>query len=55
MKIINIHQSKIDVIKFDDTNNFDMWRREVMDALMASNLENALLLERKLKKTFEKK
>ena len=37
-KIMNIHQSKIDVVKFDDTNNFDMWRCKVMDALNAQNL-----------------
>ena len=30
VKTVNIHQSKIDVMKFDDTNNFGMWRCEVM-------------------------
>jgi len=25
VKTANIHQSKIDVVKFDGTNNFDMW------------------------------
>jgi len=32
VKIVNIHQSRIDVVKFDGTSNFDMWRCEVMDA-----------------------
>jgi len=51
MKIVNIHQSNIDVVKFDITNNFSMWRCKVMDALMALNIENALLLERKSEET----
>ena len=28
----------IDIVKFDGTNNFDMWRCEVMDVLTTSNL-----------------
>jgi len=35
------------VVKFDDMNNFHMWRCEVLDALTTSNLEDALLLENK--------
>ena len=31
VKTVNIHQSKIDVEKFDDMDNFDMWRCEMMD------------------------
>ena len=54
LKIVNIHKSKIDVVRFEGTNNFGMWRYEVMDALMTSNLEDALLLERKLEETFKK-
>ena len=38
---------RIDVVKFNGTNNFGMWRCEVMDALNASNLEDTLLLEKK--------
>ena len=39
VKSMNSHPLKIDVVKFDGKNNFDMWRCEVMNALMASNLE----------------
>ena len=42
VKFVNPHPMKIDVINFDDTNNFEMWRCEVMDALAASNLEDTL-------------
>jgi len=55
VKTMNIHQSKIDVVKFDGTNNFGMWRCEVLDALTASNLKDALLLERKPEETSEKR
>ena len=54
MKSLNPHSIKIDVIKFDGTNNFGMWRYEVMDALMASNLEDTLRLKEKLEETSEK-
>ena len=37
---------RINVLKFNGTNNFDMWRCEVMDALTASNLEDTLRLEK---------
>ena len=33
---------KIDVVEFDGTNNFGLWRCEVMDALNAQNLEDTL-------------
>jgi len=45
---------KIDVVKFDCTNNFRMWRCEVMDALIASNLEDSLCLAEKPEETSEK-
>ena len=48
VKTVNIHQSKIDVLKFDGKNNFGMWRCKVIDALTASNLEDALLFDKKL-------
>jgi len=47
VKIMNIHQSKIDVVKFDDTNNFDMWRCKVTDALTTTNLEDVFLFDKK--------
>ena len=46
-KIMNIHQSKLDVVNFDGINNFEIWRCEVMDALTISNLENTLLFGEK--------
>ena len=47
VKIMNPHPLKIDIMNFDGKNNFGMWRCEVMDALMTSNLENTLRLEKK--------
>ena len=44
---------RIDVVKFNGTNNFGMWRCEVMDALTASNLEDTLRLEKKRASTTE--
>ena len=41
-KSVNPHPLRIDVVKFDDKNNLGTWSCEVMDALMASNLENTL-------------
>jgi len=38
---------RIDVVKFNDTNIFGMWRCKVMDALIALNLKNTLRLEKK--------
>ena len=52
-KIMNPHPLKINVIKFNDKNNFGMWRCEMMDALIASNLEDSLRLEKKRDSTFE--
>ena len=45
---------KINVVKFDGTNNFGMWRCEVIDTLITLNLENALQLKEKPKETSEK-
>ena len=45
---------KIDVIKFEGTNNFGMWRCEVMDALTTSNLKDTLRLKEKSEETSEK-
>ena len=50
VKTMNPHP-RIDVVKFNGTNNFGMWRCEVMDALNASNLEDTLLLEKRRSKT----
>ena len=35
VKTVNVQQLKIDMVKFDGTNNFGMWRCEVMDTLNA--------------------
>ena len=53
VKFVNHHPTRIDVMKFDDTNNFGMWRYEVMDTLTVSNVEDALRLEQK-SEMFEK-
>ena len=53
-KIMNPHPLKINVVKFNGKDNFDIWRCEVMDALMASNLENTLRLEKKPEAISEK-
>ena len=45
VKTMNPHP-RIDVVKFNGTNNFGMWC-EVMDALNASNLKDTLLLEKR--------
>ena len=47
VKIVHIHQLKIDVVKFDGTNNFGVWRCEVMDALAVSSLKDSVLYEKK--------
>ena len=54
VKTVNSHLSKIDVVKFDDTNSFGTWRCEVMDVLTTSNLEDALLLKKKTEETSTK-
>ena len=50
---MNPHPLRIDVVKFNGTNNFGMWRCEVMDALTTSNLEDTLRLEKKRASTTE--
>ena len=54
VKFVNTHPLRIDVVKFNSKSNFSMWRCEVMDALTTSNLEDALLLKRKIEETSEK-
>jgi len=54
VKFMNHLPTKIDVMKFDGTNNVEMWRCEVMDALTTSNLTDSLCLEEKLDETSEK-
>jgi len=51
---INIHQLKIDIVKFNSMNNFGMWRCKVMDVLNASNLKDSLLHEKTPEEIFEK-
>jgi len=53
VKFVNPHLMKIDVVKFDDKKNFEMWRCEVIDARMATNLEDTLRLKKKPEKTSE--
>jgi len=52
-KSMNPHPLRIDVVKFNGTNNFGMWRCEVMAALTTSNLEDTLRLEKKRNSTTE--
>ena len=52
--IQNYHDIKIDVVKFDRTNNFRLWRCEVLDALNAQNLEDALELQERSEEMEEK-
>ena len=40
VKFVSYLLAKIDVVKFNDPNNFEMWRCEMMDALMAPYLED---------------
>jgi len=51
VKFVTHHPKKIGVVKFDGTNNFDMWRCEVMDVLTSSKIEDALLLEERSEET----
>ena len=53
VKSMNPHPLRIDVVKFDDKINFDMWRCEVIDALTTSNLEDTQRLEKKRDSTTE--
>ena len=52
--IQNIHRLRIDVVKLDDTNNFELWRCEVLDALNAQNLEDTQELQEKPTEVNEK-
>lgn len=53
--VINTGQNmKIDVIKFDGTINFGMWRSEGMDALLAQGLENTIELDTRPEGVVEK-
>ena len=54
VKSLNPHPMKINVVKFDGTNNFEIWRCEVMDALTASDLKDTLRLKERPKETSEK-
>ena len=45
---------KIDVVKFDGTKNFRLWRCEVVDALNAQNLKDTLELQEKPAEVDEK-
>ena len=52
--IQNVHHMKIDVLKFDDINNFGLWRCKVMNALNVQNLEDTLELQKRLMELDEK-
>jgi len=52
--IQNVHHMKIDVVKFDGTNNFKLWRCEIIDVVNAQNLENTLELQERLAEVDEK-
>ena len=54
VKTIIVHQSKIDVVKFDGTNNFDRWRCKMMNVLTVLNLKDSLRFEKKPAKISEK-
>ena len=54
VKSVNPHPMKIDVVKFDGTNNFEIWRCKVKDTLTTSNLEDTLRLKEKPEETSEK-
>ena len=53
MKFVNPHLLRINVVKFDSKNNFDICRCEMMNALTTSNLEDTLRLEEKRETTTE--
>ena len=48
------HHTKIDVVEFDGINNFRLWICEVLDALNAQNLEDALELQERPEEMEEK-
>ena len=39
---VNPYPMRTDEVKFDDTNNFRIWRCELIDALITLNLEDTL-------------
>jgi len=53
VKFMNPHPLRIDVVKLDGKNNFGMWRCEVIDPLIVSNLEDTQQLEKKRVITIE--
>ena len=53
VRSVNHHPIKIDVMKFDGTNNFELWKCEVMEALTTSNFDDALRLKEKSEETSE--
>jgi len=53
VRFMNPHL-RINVVKFNGTNSFGMWRCEVIDVLTESNLEDTLRLEKKRASTMEK-
>jgi len=52
--IQNVHHMKIDMVKFSGTNNFELWRCEVMDAQNTQNLEDTLKFQERPVKIEEK-
>ena len=52
--IQNYHHTKIDVVKFQGTNNFELWSCKMLDALNAQNLDDALELQERPEETEEK-
>jgi len=54
VKTVNIPQSKIDVVKFDGTNNLRMWRCKLMNALNTPNLKESLNCKR-IQRIFQKR
>ena len=52
--IQNVHHLKIDVVKFKGTNNFSLWRCEVLDALNIQILKDTLKLQEQLDDIVEK-
>ena len=54
VKFVSHLLTKIYFVKFDDMNNFEIWRCEVMDALTVSNPDESLRFEEKPEETSEK-
>jgi len=52
--IQNVHHMKTDVVKFNDTNNFELWRCVVMDTLNAQNLKDTIELQERPAEVDEK-